>query len=219
VSLYEALTLVVSGVSTLSTVYIGVRQLRQNAPRPVAVSTVPAQHGIPPNLPAPDRPVRPPAPPVATLRRPSVVTAASLLLFIAAATHPLMVVVYYTIRFATTPTEAAAELSDEGVVDVLVFGGVAFLTALLGVYVARSNRVAFWCVWVVGALALVLLCVAAAANVLTALAVGLPGVLTLDALEALIVGYVVFVLFVYVAAAVLLATSPSPSRYPQSRVD
>jgi uncharacterized integral membrane protein len=209
VSLYEALTLVVSSVSTLSTVYIGVRQLRQNAPRPLAVSGLPAPYGPAPNPPGLYRPVRQlPTRSVATLRRPSV-TVASLLLFVAAATHPLMVAVYYTIRFATAPTEAAAELSDEGVVDVLVFGGVAFLTALLGVFVVRSNRVAVWCVWVVGALALVLLCVTAAANVLTALAVGRPGVFALDALDAFIFGYVVFVLLTYVAAAVLLATARS----------
>lgn len=208
-SLYEALTLVVSSVSTLSTVYIGVRQLRQNAPRPLAVSGLPAPYGPAPNPPGPYRPVRqPPTRSVATLRR-LPVTVASLLLFIAAATHPLMVAVYYTIRFATAPTEAAAELSDEGAVDVLVFGGVAFLTALLGVFVVRSNRVAVWCVWVVGALALVLLCVTAAANVLTALAVGRPGVFALDAIDAFIFGYVMFVLLTYVAAAVLLATASS----------
>jgi hypothetical protein len=142
------------------------------------------------------------------------VAAASVLLFVAAATHPRMVVVYYTIRFATAPTEAAVELSDEGVVEVLVFGGVAFLTALLGVYVARSSRVAVWCVWVVGALALVLLRVTAAASGLTALTVGRPSVFALDALDALIFGYVVFVLLAYVTAAAMLATARSRTSLP-----
>jgi hypothetical protein len=139
--------------------------------------------------------------------RPSSVTAASVLLFIAAATHPLMVAVYYTIRFATAPTEAAAELSDEGVVDVLVFGGVAFLTALLGVGLVRDNRVAVWCVWVVGGFALLVLGVTAVANLLTALAVGPGGAFAFEALEVLFLGYVVFVLIAYVAAAILLAIS------------
>jgi hypothetical protein len=173
VSLYEALSLIVSSVGTLGTVYIGLRQLRQNAPRVAATHPMPAPYGHAPapvpygqppgpygpgpyGRPGPQAPAPRPLP--AGPRRPSSVTAASLVLFAAAAIHPFVVVLYYVIRLATAPGTAAEELSNEGIVDVLVFGGIAFLTALVGVFVARASRVALRCVWVLGALSVVTMC-------------------------------------------------------------
>lgn len=206
-SLYDGLTLVVSSVGTLGTVYIGLRQLRQNSPSRVPVHGQSTPQDPAPHLLAPHGPFR--QPPAAALRRPSSVTAASLLLFIAAATHPLMVVLYYSIRFATAPAGAVAELRDAGVVDVLAFGGAAFLTALLGVFVARGARAGLWGVWVLGALALVLLCVTATANALAVMSPELAGVFALDALDVLILGYVVLVAIAYALGAALLAAARS----------
>ena len=197
-SLYEALSLVVSGVGTLGTVYIGLRQLRQSAPQPA----YPA-----PAAPAPAGPYGPhgaypqprSVPPVAA--RPSSVTAAVKLLFIAAAAHPFAVILYYLIRLVSAPSSAAAELGNEGYLDVLVFGGVAFLTALLGVFVTRRSRVALWLVRMVGALSVVILGALALGVAVNALG---PEENRLGGLELLFLGYFSFVLVMYAVAAIPL---------------
>ncbi|HKD99308.1 MAG TPA: hypothetical protein VKB69_17155, partial [Micromonosporaceae bacterium] len=89
-SLYEALSLLVSAAGTLVTVYIGLRQLR-STPAPVPA---PAPWPRPPGTPA--VPAWPPLP-----GRPVAVTAASLLLYTAAAVQPIVFVAYYGIRYAT----------------------------------------------------------------------------------------------------------------------
>jgi hypothetical protein len=202
VSLYEALSLVVSSVGTLGTVYIGLRQLRQSAPRPAhpePAARVPAGPYGPYAAypPPPSAPARlPSAPP-----RPSSVTAAVKVLFIAAAAHPFAVVLYYVIRLVTAPSSAAAELGNEGVIDVLVFGGVAFLTALLGVFVTRRSRVALWLARVLGAGSVVLLGALALGVALNALG---PEETRLRGLELLFLGYFSFVLVMYAVAAIPL---------------
>jgi hypothetical protein len=138
--------------------------------------------------------------------RPSSVTAASLVLFVAAAAHPLAVVLYYMIRIATAPNSAAAEISDGGIVDLLVFGGVAFLSALLGVFVTRGSRVALWLVWVLGAVSTIVVCLLAVAAALATLA---PETDRPRGFELLFLGYFAFVLVAYAVGAVLLATAGS----------
>jgi hypothetical protein len=208
VSLYEALSLVVSSVGTLGTVYIGLRQLRQNAPRAAATHPMPAPYGPAPApygyAPVPYGP--PPGPLPAAPRRPSSVTAASLVLFGAAAIHPFVVVLYYVIRLVTTPGTAAEELSKEGIVDVLVFGGVAFLTALVGVFVTRASRVALWCVWVVGALSVVILCLLGLAFAGASLG---PEAYRPSGFEWLFLGYFSFALLAYIVGALLLIPARS----------
>jgi hypothetical protein len=138
--------------------------------------------------------------------RPWSVTVASLVLFVAAATHPFVVGLYYTIRFVTEPTSTAAELGGEGFVDLLVFGGIAFCSALLGVFVARGSLLAVWSVWVLGAVSMVLLCVLALLAALTALG---PEASGLGGFELLFLGYVAFVLVACVVGAGLLVTAGS----------
>jgi hypothetical protein len=207
VSLYEALSLIVSSVGTLGTVYIGLRQLRQNAPRPAPSHPVPAPYGhapVPYGHPGPHAPAPWPVP--AAPRRPSSVTAASLVLFAAAAIHPFVVVLYYVIRLATAPDTAAEELRNEGIIDVLVFGGVAFLTALVGVFVARASRVALRSVWVLGALSVAGLCLLGLG--FTGAALG-PDEYRPSGFEWLFLAYFTFGLIAYAVAAVLLVQARS----------
>jgi hypothetical protein len=231
VSLYEALSLVVSSVGTLGTVYIGLRQLRQNAPRVPAVpasyghAPVPAPYGHAP-VPAPyahapyGHPTAPPghapgpaphappprAPMPARRRRPSSVTAASLVLFAAAASHPLVVVTYYVIRLATAPAVAAEELGREGLLDVLVFGGIAFVTALAGVFVARGSRVALWSVRVLG---IVSVGTVGLLSLGFAAAVVGPEEDRLSGFEWLFIGYFSLALVAVAVAALLLVSARS----------
>jgi hypothetical protein len=214
VSLYEALSLIVSSVGTLGTVYIGLRQLRQNAPKAAVPHPVPAPYGHAPAPyghapgpygPAPYGPPGPsapaPRPRPGARRRPSAVTAASLVLFAAAAIHPFVVVLYYVIRLAVEPGKAAAELSNEGIVDVLVFGGIAFLTALVGVFVARGSRVALWCVWVLGGLSVVSLCLMGLGFAGASLG---PEAYRPSGFEWMFLGYFSFALLAYMVGAILL---------------
>jgi hypothetical protein len=213
VSLYEALSLVVSSVGTLGTVVIGLRQLRQSArpvPQPAYHPPVPAHPGRAPayHPSAPYGPYGPahqppPASQPSPAVRPTSVTAASLVLFVAASTHPLVVAVYYAIRFATTPQAAAAELGGEGVIDLLVFGGIAFLSALLGVFVTRRSRVALWSVRVLGTVSALLLGLLLLAAALSTLA---PET-NLTGFDLMFLGYLTFVLAAYAVAAVLLVTA------------
>jgi hypothetical protein len=217
VSLYEALSLVVSSVGTLGTVVIGLRQLRQNAPPRPAQPVYHPPAAVYPGRPAPHYPPAPYGPavgygpghqPPARLR-PSSVTAASLVLFVAASAHPFAVVLYYAIRFATAPGAAAAELGNEGIIDVLVFGGVAFLSALLGVYVTRGSRVALWSVRMLGVVSAVLLVLMVIAAALSTL-VPLPREEDrLSGFDLLFLGYFGFVLTAYAVGAILLVTGPA----------
>jgi hypothetical protein len=91
-------------------------------------------------------------------------------------------------------------------VDLLVFGGVAFLTALLGVFVLRRARAALRTVWVIGAASLVLSCAMAALGALATLA---PEADRPSGFDLLFLGYFAFVLLGYAAAALLLAAAPA----------
>jgi hypothetical protein len=84
--------------------------------------------------------------------RPRSVRAASILLFITAALQPLTLFAYYGVEYAINAESAAADLSDAGVTDVTIFGVVAVLCGILGILIARGNRVAVWFVWVSGVL-------------------------------------------------------------------
>jgi hypothetical protein len=206
VSLYEALSLVVSTVGTLGTVYIGLRQLRQSAPArqtpaPYAYSA-PHDYATGPGYPGPHRPVH--LPPPAPRRRPPPVTAASLALYGAASAQPFFVGLYYIIRLATAPSATAAELGSEGILDVLFFGAVAFFSALLGVFVARGSRVALWFVWVLGILSTVTLCALAGSAALAALG---PEAANLGGFGLLFLVYFAVVLVAYIVGAVLLTNA------------
>jgi hypothetical protein len=129
------------------------------------------------------------------------VTAASLVLFAAAAIHPFVVVLYYVIRLVTAPGTAAEEISNDWIVDVLVFGGIAFLTALVGVFVTRASRVALWCVWVVGSLSVVTMCLLGLGFAGAALG---PEAYRPGGFEWLFLGYFAFALLAYMVGALLL---------------
>jgi hypothetical protein len=195
VSLYEALSLVVSSVGTLGTVYVGLRQLRQSTPAPAY--PVPAPYGRA----VTHDPMHHPQP-----RRPPSVTAAGVLLYVAASAHPFFVALYYAIRLATAPRSGAAELGDEGIVDVLIFGGIAFLSALLGVFIIRGSRVALRCAWVLGVLSMIFLCLLAVGATLAMLGAeeGRP-----RGYELLFLGYFAFVLVMYTVGAILLTSARS----------
>jgi len=190
--MYEGLSLVLSTLGTMLTVYLGFRQLRQTAPATAqaapAMSTGLAPYPVSPpaapgawHRPDPARGVAPapvayvPArvpgqyspyggPPrphgvpyqpqawTAPRVRPRSVTAASILLFVAAALQPIALLAYYGIEFAIDPEAAATDLGAAGVADVTVFGIVAVLCGILGIFVARGNRVAAWFVWIFGLL-------------------------------------------------------------------
>lgn len=214
-TLYEALSLLISAIGTLGTVYIGLQQLRQTAaPKPFVPAgasfpaTVPHPAG-PPHpgespSPAPPQPYAtgawPPTPP-APPSRPGLVTAASLLLYTAATAQPVLFGIYYGIRFATDPTDTTQELGDEGFVDVLVFGGLALTAALLGLFVVRGSRVARALVWVAGAVSVALLLL------LDAGFLGLlldPQAAPLQGFEFLYLGYFYTVLVAATAAAAVL---------------
>jgi hypothetical protein len=213
-TLYEALSLLISAIGTLGTVYIGLRQLRQAPP---ARSYVPAGEPYPaarPHAAGPPYPAAPPQPyvagpwapaPPSSPARPGLVTAASLLLYTAATTQPIVFAIYYGIRLAAGPADATRELGDEGFVDVLGFGGLALAAALLGLFIARASRVARALVWVAGA---------GSAALLLLLDAGFLGLLLdpraapLQGFEYLYLGYFYTVLVATTAAAaVLLPTS------------
>lgn len=115
------------------------------------VAPVPARY---PTYGAPPRPhgAQYPSPAWAARRvRPRSVTAASVLLFVAAALQPVALLAYYGIEFLINAEAGATDLSNGGALDVAVFGVVAVLCGILGILLARGNRVAAWLVWVFGA--------------------------------------------------------------------
>jgi hypothetical protein len=115
------------------------------APFPASVPTYggPTTYGAPPAV-LPGMPAR--------RVRPTSVRAASILLFVTAALQPVTMLAYYGIEFAINADAAATDLSGSGVSDVTIFGVVAVLCGILGILVARGNRVAVWLVWVFGVL-------------------------------------------------------------------
>jgi hypothetical protein len=80
------------------------------------------------------------------------VRSASILLFVTAALQILLLLAYYGIEYAINAKTAAADLSNGGVGDAAFFGVVAVLCGILGILVARGNRIAVWFVWVFGLL-------------------------------------------------------------------
>jgi hypothetical protein len=192
VSLYEALSLLVSAAGTLGTVYIGVRQLRPTAPAPSPVASGP----LPPNV----------GPWRASTLRPVAVTAASLLLYTAAAVQPVVFVAYYGIRYATDPHAATRDFGQEGYIDVLGLGAIALVSALLGVFIARRSRVARGLVWALGGASAGVLGLMCVGTLLASLDPDQPALA--GGFQLLFFGYVTFICLAYlVGAGLLLAAS------------
>lgn len=137
--------------------------------------------------------------------RPKSVTAASVLLFIAAALQPLTLLAFYGIEYAIDAEAAAEDLSGAGVVDVTVFGIIAVLCGIIGIMVARGSRVAAWIVWILGLLGVpfALLTIAALVFTLLSPAEGQDPA----GLLAVVVIYLVFVFVAIAASAALLINS------------
>jgi hypothetical protein len=88
----------------------------------------------------------------ATRVRPRSVRTASILLFITAALQPVVLLTYYGVEYAINADTAATDFGTSGATDVIGFGVIAVLCGVLGILVARGNRVAVWFVWVFGVL-------------------------------------------------------------------
>jgi hypothetical protein len=138
-------------------------------------SAVPAQYGPPPA--GPPAPMGSAAPPVyaphagygtppthgatagyaptrpAGRVRPGSVRTASILLFLAAALQPVAMIAYYGLEYLIDADAASADARVSGVTDLTIFGILAVLCGVLGILVARGNRVGLWIVWVFGLLA------------------------------------------------------------------
>jgi hypothetical protein len=207
-TLFEGLSLLVSAVSTLSTVYIGLRQLRRPAPAaPRAPYGAPA---LPYHLPQPYLSSGPtassPYPMPASAPRPGLLTAGCLLLYGAATAQPVVFALYYAHSFATDPAGASRELGDDGVIDVLGVGGIALVSALLAVFITRRSRAARALLWTLGAVSTALL---------VAMDLGLlgllvdPGAPSLTGLDLFAFGYLLIVLGTYVTSAAMLLPAAS----------
>ncbi len=193
-TLYEALSLLVSAVGTLATVYIGLRQLR---PAP----SVPAPSVPVPYPPGGMAPPWMPTHPVPAPRRPTLVSAASLLLYVAATTQPVVFAIYYGIQFASDAAAASQELGNEGFIDVLGLGGIALGSALLGIFVGRGSRVARALVWSLGVVS-VLLFLLLGVGILRLLVD--PQGVSFGGLDYLFFGYLYLVLAAYMSGAGVL---------------
>src|SRR5262245_6503343 len=192
-TLYEGLSLLVSALGILSTVYIGVRQLQ----RPAAAVPTPAYARPAPAYVAPPSYLR---------RAPGLITAGCLLLYAAAATQPVVFALYYGVRYATAPAGTSRAFGDDVVIDVLVLGGIALVSALLGVFVARRSRVAQALVVTLGALSTLLL--VAMGLALLGLLVD-PSAPPLTGLDLLGLGYLLVVVVAYIGCAALLLPTSS----------
>ncbi len=200
-SLYEALSLAVSAVSTLTTVYIGLRQLRPSAPAPTPAVVAPGASGQPHPQPWPAPAPRPAQPP-----RPVPLTVASLLLYAAAAVQPVVFVLYYGIRYAVDPVTVGREFADEGYIDILGLGAIALVSALLGLNIARGSRTARALVWILAFASGAVLFFMCAATLLASLAPDQPELG--GAFALLFFGYVALVCTAYVVGGCLLVPAP-----------
>ena len=111
----------------------------------------PPTHGWPPAYAPPSgymAPGRPGARP-----RPGSVRLASIFLFLAAALQPVTMIAYYGLEYTIDSEAASTDVRNSGAADLTIFAIVAVLCGLLGILIARGNRVAAWLVWVFGALA------------------------------------------------------------------
>jgi hypothetical protein len=237
-SVYEALSLIVSTMGTLGSVYVGVRQLRQAAPAaaapvapppsgptygPPAASAPPTAYAPPAHptaYPPPAQPTAyapphqpggygPPAHAGAPARpagrpRPTSVTAASLLLYLAATLQPVVFALYYGITYLIDAESAVADFQDAAVEDFLGLGAIALLSALLGIFVARGSRVAAWLVWVLTFLTVPFCGLVTAGSVLQA--VQPTGEPVSGAVTALVIGYFTLVTITYLVGSILLLT-------------
>jgi hypothetical protein len=258
-SLYEGLSLALSTIGTLFTVYLGFRQLGRAAPatapaaslgvaapsagwqavaprngtypapptprpgrqyRPVPMPAAPAGYGPPgvvPTSPYPPTPAatwHPPAaappafraPPVPVRTRPKPVRTASVLLFAVAALQPVVLLTYYGIEFAMNAELASADFSDAGAADVAVFGVIAVLCGILGIFVARGSRVAAWCVWAGGVLA-VPLAILGALGIVLAIVMPTEDQEAPAGLLAVVAAYLIVVSITIAWSAILLLNS------------
>jgi len=268
-SLYEGLSLVLSTVGTLFTVYLGFRQLGRAAPatasaapatslgvaspsaggvyggvygaprvatypappapspgyqyRPAPTSgapTAPTPYGRPgaaPTSPYPPGPAVPwPAPaaappvyrtPPAPVRvRPKPVRTASILLFVVAALQPVVLLSYYGIEYAMNAELASEDFSNAGVADIAVFGLLAVLCGILGIFIARGSRVAAWCLWASGVLA-VPLAILGALGIVLAMVTPTEDQATHPGLLAVVAAYLIVVSIAIAWSAILLLNS------------
>jgi hypothetical protein len=207
-TLFEGLSLLVTALSTLSTVYIGLRQLRRSAPAvPVGPYGAPAlPYPLPQPYPGAGATVPSPYAAAASVPRPGLVTAGCLLLYGAATGQPVVFALYYAVTYATDPAEASQAIRDDGVVDVLGMGGLALVSALLAVFITRRSRVARALLWTFGALSAALL--AATDLGLLGLLVD-PGAPSLTGLDLFAFGYLLIVLGTYVISAAMLLPASS----------
>jgi hypothetical protein len=152
-SLYEGLSLLVSLVGTLFTIYLGLRQLRQ-APPPTPGTPPPPSHGAPYG-PTYGR-ARVPTAPVGVARtRPGSVTVASLFLYAAAAVQIIVLVSGWTYSLLDNTSEPLLDrFGPEAAIDLLGFGVIGVCCALLGLFVARGGRISAWLTWLLGVVGL-----------------------------------------------------------------
>ena len=236
-SFYEALSLVISSVGTLGSVYVGMRQLRQGAPvaQATAAPVVPglaAPHaaghapGPQPTVYAPPPPATayapPPQPPAygqparstvygsapvrpALRPRPRSVTAASLLLYLAASLQPVVFALYYAISYGIDAEAARNDFESAALTDLIGLGAIGLFSALLGIFVARGSRVAAWTVWAVALLA-VPMCGIVSVGLLLQTFAPEEGTAIDGAIAVLIIGYFSLVTVTFVVGAILLLT-------------
>jgi hypothetical protein len=79
---------------------------------------------------------------------PKPVRQASILLFVAAALQPLVMVAYYGLEYAINAETARTDFGNGGVSDLIVFALLAVSLGLLGIFIARGRRGALWTVWI-----------------------------------------------------------------------
>jgi hypothetical protein len=130
------------------------------------------------------------------------------MLYAAATAQPFVFALYYALSYATDPAGTTRALGTDGVVDILGMGGIALVSALLAVFVARRSRAAWALVWTLGALSAVLLVVVDLQ--LLGLLVD-PGAPSAAGLDLFAIGYLHILVGAYVTSAALLVPASSRS--------
>jgi hypothetical protein len=152
-SLYEGLSLLVSLVGTMFTIYLGLRQLRQAPPPTTGPPPSPssgASYG-----PTYGRASVPTAPVAVARTRPGSVTVASLFLYAAAALQIIVLVSGWTYSLLDNASEPLLDrFGPEAAIDLLGFGVIGVCCALLGLFVARGGQISVWLTWLLGVVGL-----------------------------------------------------------------
>jgi len=134
--------------------------------------------------------------------RPGSVRLASIFLFMAAALQPVTMIAYYGLEYAIDSAAASTDVRNAGAADLTIFGILAVLCGVLGILIARGNRVAAWVVWVFGALAVPFSALAFFGLLLQMIAPGTQP--TSVALLVVVMVYLLIISFALAASAVLL---------------